>query len=116
MPSSYLNSAGKLLYESADGKYINGTAGADKWVGTSANEFYAGGGGADILAGGLGDDQYTYTGNETLTEAANAGIDTEVSYTTFAKLPANFENMVTIAWASATTRTTSSRAAPVRRC
>jgi trimeric autotransporter adhesin len=63
-------------------------------TGNVGNNVLDGGGGTDTLAGGLGDD--TYIVNQatglTLTEGANAGIDTVQSSVTWT-LAANFENL-----------------------
>ncbi|BAQ62253.1 alkaline phosphatase [Geminocystis sp. NIES-3708] len=65
----------------------------DSLVGGAGNDTLLGGKGKDTLIGGAGNDFYvTDTASETLTEAANEGIDTiesTVSYT----LKVNFENL-----------------------
>lgn len=72
---------------------LNAGDGNDSLVGGAGNDTLVGGKGKDTLIGGLGDDLYV-TDNvyETLTEAANQGIDT-VQSTVSHTLKVNFENL-----------------------
>ena len=72
---------------------LTGGTGNDRLDGGDGNDILAGGSGADQLAGGLGNDVYTMDGSDTITEAANAGID-EVRTTIAAyTLGANLEHL-----------------------
>ncbi|WP_017296204.1 beta strand repeat-containing protein [Geminocystis herdmanii] len=70
-----------------------GGNGNDSLVGDAGNDTLVGGNGKDTLIGGAGDDLYvTDSVLETLTEAANQGIDT-VQSTVSNTLKVNFENL-----------------------
>jgi Ca2+-binding RTX toxin-like protein len=65
----------------------------DTLIGGDGNDFLNSGGGVDHLEGGAGDDEYLVQVGDTLSEAANAGIDTVFSGNSHV-LGANFENLV----------------------
>ncbi|MFM6090386.1 MAG: lectin-like protein, partial [Dolichospermum sp.] len=78
------------------GTAANGTGntGNNVITGNSANNTLNGGAGIDTLIGGLGNDIYVVdTTTDTITESANAGIDTVQSSVTYTVLPANVENL-----------------------
>ncbi|WP_425540410.1 calcium-binding protein, partial [Rhodoblastus acidophilus] len=62
-------------------------------TGNDAANVLNGGGGADVLIGGLGNDTYITDGGDTITEAANAGVDTVQSSVSLT-LGANVELLV----------------------
>lgn len=74
---------------------INGTGNAlaNRITGNAAANVLNGGGGADTLIGGAGNDVYVTDGGDTITEAADAGIDRVQSSATHI-LGANLENLV----------------------
>ncbi len=71
---------------------LTGDGAANVISGGAGNDRLSGGLGTDTLAGGIGNDTYIYDGVDTLTEAANEGIDT-VEVTANYALLANFENL-----------------------
>ncbi|MFM6836406.1 MAG: lectin-like protein [Dolichospermum sp.] len=85
------------------GTAANGTGntGNNVITGNSANNTLNGGAGIDTLIGGLGNDIYVVdTTTDTITESANAGIDTIQSSVTYTVLPANVENLTLIGTAT----------------
>ncbi|MBS3028021.1 MAG: hypothetical protein HCA25_13315 [Dolichospermum sp. DET50] len=71
-----------------------GSTGNDTITGGAGNDTLDGGAGTNILAGGAGNDTYIIsTLTNTITEAANAGIDTVQSSVTYT-LATNVENLV----------------------
>lgn len=74
---------------------INGTGNAlaNRITGSEVANVLNGGGGADTLIGGAGNDIYVTDGGDTITEAANAGVDRVQSSATHV-LGANLENLV----------------------
>jgi Ca2+-binding RTX toxin-like protein len=74
--------------------FIYGHAWDDSLSGTSNNDRIASIGGKDWMAGGLGDDTYViYSGSEQISEKANEGTDTVVTFAGQYTLPANIENL-----------------------
>jgi Ca2+-binding RTX toxin-like protein len=71
---------------------INAILGIENVISGSGNDTLTGGEGANGLAGGAGDDTYITDGSDTLSESANAGLDTVHSTVTFT-LANNFENL-----------------------
>ncbi|MFM5900237.1 MAG: lectin-like protein [Dolichospermum sp.] len=85
------------------GTAANGTGntGNNVITGNSANNTLNGGAGIDTLIGGLGNDIYVVDSTtDTITESANAGIDTVQSSVTYTVLPANVENLTLIGTAT----------------
>lgn len=81
--------------EDGDDK-IWGGQGADTLSGGAGNDYLWGGyssDGANILLGGSGNDFYVTDGGDTITEDANAGIDTVMFMGTTYTLGANIENL-----------------------
>lgn len=76
-----------------------GGAGIDLLEGGNGNDLLDGGTGNDILQGGLGNDTYIVNTGDTVTEAANQGVDTVVSDVTWT-LGANLENLTLTGTAS----------------
>ncbi|MDD1444314.1 hypothetical protein MEO93_29040, partial [Dolichospermum sp. ST_sed3] len=71
-----------------------GSTGNDTITAGAGNDTLDGGAGTNILRGGVGDDTYIIsTSTNTITEAANAGIDTVLSSVTYT-LTTNGENLV----------------------
>jgi Ca2+-binding RTX toxin-like protein len=81
--SAFISSPGSALFGGSGADTLNGGSGADT---------LDGGTGTDTLVGGLGNDTYITDGGDTITEAANAGIDTVQSSVTHT-LAANVENL-----------------------
>ncbi|MFM6216390.1 MAG: lectin-like protein [Dolichospermum sp.] len=92
------------------GNPINGTNGNDNLIGTNGNDILNGfagndtlngGAGIDTLNGGTDNDIYIVDSTtDTITESANAGIDTIQSSVTYTVLPANVENLTLIGTAT----------------
>ena len=68
-----------------------GNALANVITGGAGNDRLDGGGGMDRLVGGAGDDTYIFRGQETITELAGEGRDTEISMVASAMAAANVE-------------------------
>jgi Ca2+-binding RTX toxin-like protein len=71
---------------------LTGNAAANSLSGAAGNDTLDGGAGNDTLLGGTGDDTYVIDAGDTVTESADAGIDTIKSAGTFV-LGANIENL-----------------------
>lgn len=69
-----------------------GGANNDSLVGGAGDDYLDGGAGVDKLIGGTGDDVYIFGTGDTITELANAGVDTVQSSVTHT-LSANVENL-----------------------
>ncbi|MCZ0962773.1 calcium-binding protein [Paracoccus benzoatiresistens] len=83
-----------VLTGNAGANSIEGAAGNDLLAGAAGNDSLDGGTGADTMRGGEGSDTYVVDNlGDRLSEAANHGIDTVQSTTTF-HLSANVENLV----------------------
>jgi Ca2+-binding RTX toxin-like protein len=77
--------------------FIYGKTWDDSLSGTGNNDRIASLGGKDWMAGGTGDDTYVvYSGAERVSEKANEGIDTVVTWTGQYALPDNVENLTII--------------------
>ena len=70
-----------------------GTSAADTLPGNAGDDYLSGGAGIDSMVGGLGDDLYVVdSSSDVVTEAANAGIDSVFSTTSYT-LSANVEEL-----------------------
>jgi Ca2+-binding RTX toxin-like protein len=86
------NEIAQTITGNAGANVLLGLGGNDTLVGNAGNDTLDGGAGNDILAGGLGNDTYIVATGDTITENANAGIDTVQSSVTYT-LGANLENL-----------------------
>ena len=74
---------------------LHGNDAANVLSGGAGNDYLEGLGGADTMSGGIGDDHYSVDdAGDVVTEGANAGADTVLSYLTSYTLGANVENLV----------------------
>lgn len=88
------NSLNNILTGNSGNNALNGGVGDDTLNGDAGSDTLDGGAGKNILRGGVGDDTYIIsTLNTTITEAANAGLDTVQSSVTYT-LATNVENLV----------------------
>jgi serralysin len=83
----------RLTGLSGTGQALSGNALANVIVAGAGADRLDGGGGADSLAGGLGDDIYFVDSGDTVTEAANAGIDEVRTGLADYSLTADVENL-----------------------
>ncbi|MFC5460638.1 beta strand repeat-containing protein [Massilia niabensis] len=87
------NAFDNLITGNSGNNVLDGGDGNDTLVGGLGADTLIGGLGADSLQGGAGDDTYLVDANDTVVEAAGAGIDTVHSNATYL-LGANLENLV----------------------
>jgi Ca2+-binding RTX toxin-like protein len=74
--------------------FLNGDVGNDNLTGNSGNDFLNGGVGNDNLIGGVGDDNYVIDSTgDSITEDANAGVDTVESSISYTLGNNNLENL-----------------------
>jgi Ca2+-binding RTX toxin-like protein len=78
---------------SASGQTLTGNGDANIITGGGGNDVLDGGAGADTLIGGLGNDVYYVDAGDTVSEAANAGIDEVRTGVASYALGANVENL-----------------------
>ena len=84
-----------ILYGGNGNDTLFGGDGNDNLMGDSGNDSLNGGLGNDAMSGGAGDDVYIFATGDTVSEAANAGIDTVFSGVTYT-LATNVENLTLI--------------------
>ncbi|MBK8816867.1 MAG: calcium-binding protein [Methylococcaceae bacterium] len=81
-----------VLYGGNGNDTLFGGDGNDSLIGDAGNDTLDGGLGNDSMSGGAGDDVYLYAAGDTVSEAANAGIDSVFSGVTYT-LATNIENL-----------------------
>jgi Ca2+-binding RTX toxin-like protein len=93
------NSANNILNGGLGNDFLRGNLGNDSLFGAEGNDTLNGGVGVDKLEGGIGDDLYyisdvdSGSGNDTIIENVNAGIDTALSVFTVTALANNVEKL-----------------------
>ncbi len=93
------NSANNILNGGLGNDFLRGDLGNDSLFGGEGNDTLNGGIGVDRLEGGIGDDLYylsdadSGSGNDTIIENANSGIDTALSIFTVTALANNVEKL-----------------------
>jgi beta-glucanase (GH16 family) len=92
---TYYNYRGQAMPESATetGRIAGTSAGGETMVAPAGNTSVSGEGGGDLLIGSAGDNRFWITDpNDVIQEAPNAGVDTEIGWTSL-KLADNVENL-----------------------
>jgi Ca2+-binding RTX toxin-like protein len=93
------NSANNILNGGLGNDFLRGDSGNDSLIGGEGNDTLNGGVGVDTLEGGTGDDIYyisdadSGSGNDTIIENANSGVDTALSIFTVTALASNVEKL-----------------------